>query len=150
MNGAATHVASGSYSNAFRVFGAGGGEATLEATRDPMRRRAQAAPAKVRPQRRRAALLCARHGLRPPPGRSRRTAGCGALQRPLIPPPPARAAQGGNRFGIRSKAPAGKRSPCDPPEPHSDYSSKLLHLAWHPEADVVACAAANSLYMYCA
>jgi serine/threonine-protein phosphatase 2A regulatory subunit B len=31
-----------------------------------------------------------------------------------------------------------------------DCNSKLLHLAWHPEANVIACAAANSLYMYCA
>jgi serine/threonine-protein phosphatase 2A regulatory subunit B len=46
----------------------------------------------------------------------------------------------------------GKRSPGDaaPGEPASDYGSKLLHLAWHPEANVVACAASNSLYMYCA
>lgn len=31
----------------------------------------------------------------------------------------------------------------------TDYASKLLHLAWHPEADVIAAAASNSLYMYC-
>lgn len=31
-----------------------------------------------------------------------------------------------------------------------DCSSKLLHMAWHPEAHVIACAAANSLYMFCA
>jgi serine/threonine-protein phosphatase 2A regulatory subunit B len=107
MNGAATHVASGSYSNSFRVFGggAGGAEATLEATRDPMRKRAQAPPASK-----------------------------------------------GNRFAIRAKnmAGLGKRSPGDAPEVQNDYSSKLLHLAWHPEANVIACAASNSLYMYCA
>lgn len=28
------------------------------------------------------------------------------------------------------------------------FSAKLLHLAWHPTADLIACAASNSLYMY--
>jgi hypothetical protein len=29
-----------------------------------------------------------------------------------------------------------------------DLSTKLLHLAWHPTENSIACAAANSLYMY--
>ncbi|KAJ7517847.1 hypothetical protein O6H91_21G042300 [Diphasiastrum complanatum] len=29
-----------------------------------------------------------------------------------------------------------------------DFTSKLLHLAWHPAANLIACAASNSLYMY--
>ncbi|KAI3926848.1 hypothetical protein MKX01_032763 [Papaver californicum] len=29
-----------------------------------------------------------------------------------------------------------------------DFSTKLLHLAWHPTENSLACAAANSLYMY--
>lgn len=29
-----------------------------------------------------------------------------------------------------------------------DFKSKLLHLAWHPSANLIACAASNSLYMY--
>ncbi|AQK42490.1 Serine/threonine protein phosphatase 2A 55 kDa regulatory subunit B beta isoform [Zea mays] len=29
-----------------------------------------------------------------------------------------------------------------------DLSTKLLHLAWHPSENLIACAAANSLYMY--
>jgi serine/threonine-protein phosphatase 2A regulatory subunit B len=60
--------------------------------------------------------------------------------------------QSGGRFSIRpgSKGGIGKRSPGEQPETQSDYASKLLHLAWHPEANVVACAASNSLYMYCA
>lgn len=29
-----------------------------------------------------------------------------------------------------------------------DFSTKLLHLAWHPTSNALACAAANSLYMY--
>ncbi|MCO5556877.1 hypothetical protein L7F22_010431 [Adiantum nelumboides] len=28
------------------------------------------------------------------------------------------------------------------------FSAKLLHLAWHPSANLIACAASNSLYMY--
>ncbi|KZV27154.1 hypothetical protein F511_21661 [Dorcoceras hygrometricum] len=31
-----------------------------------------------------------------------------------------------------------------------DSTRKLLHLAWHPSENLIACAAANSLYMYCA
>ncbi|PIA29281.1 hypothetical protein AQUCO_06100059v1 [Aquilegia coerulea] len=30
----------------------------------------------------------------------------------------------------------------------SDFNSKLLYLAWHPTANLIACAVANSLYMY--
>ncbi|KAL6012545.1 hypothetical protein ACLOJK_003034 [Asimina triloba] len=29
-----------------------------------------------------------------------------------------------------------------------DFSTKLLHLAWHPTSNALACAASNSLYMY--
>eukprot|EP00262_Sarcandra_glabra_P008662 TRINITY_DN2228_c0_g2_i1.p1 TRINITY_DN2228_c0_g2~~TRINITY_DN2228_c0_g2_i1.p1 ORF type:complete len:111 (+),score=12.89 TRINITY_DN2228_c0_g2_i1:12-344(+) len=29
-----------------------------------------------------------------------------------------------------------------------DLTTKLLHLAWHPTENAIACAAANSLYMY--
>ncbi|XP_042444617.1 serine/threonine protein phosphatase 2A 55 kDa regulatory subunit B beta isoform-like [Zingiber officinale] len=29
-----------------------------------------------------------------------------------------------------------------------DFTSKLLHLAWHPTENLIACAAMNSLYMY--
>ena len=29
-----------------------------------------------------------------------------------------------------------------------DVGSKMLHLAWHPTQDVIACANANALYMY--
>lgn len=116
MNGNASHIASGSYNNTFRVFGssgssgardaAGAGETTLEASRDPMRKRLQTPPAKS------------------------------------------------NRFALR-KAMAlggkgGRGGGGEAGDAGSDYASKLLHLAWHPEANVVACAAANSLYMYCA
>ena len=30
----------------------------------------------------------------------------------------------------------------------ADFQSKLLHLAWHPEDNVIAGAASNSLYMF--
>ncbi len=62
--------------------------------------------------------------------------------------PTARCAQT-NRFAIRKNGP-GKRAGADAAEAGTDYSSKLLHLAWHPEANVIAAAASNSLYMYCA
>ncbi|KAI8474072.1 MAG: PP2A-twin subunit [Monoraphidium minutum] len=111
MNGDATHVASGSYSNSFRVFGAqSGAEGTLEATRDPMRKRAAAGGGK---------------GVNRFSMRAKPAPGLGGKR------DPAAAAGGG-----------GGDAPCD-------YGSKLLHLAWHPEANVIACAASNSLYMYC-
>eukprot|EP00878_Enallax_costatus_P006015 GHUV01006309.1.p1 GENE.GHUV01006309.1~~GHUV01006309.1.p1 ORF type:complete len:482 (+),score=120.64 GHUV01006309.1:2008-3453(+) len=50
---------------------------------------------------------------------------------------------------LKGRMGVGKRSPGES-ESQNDYQSKLLHLAWHPEANVIACAAANSLYMYCA
>ena len=31
-----------------------------------------------------------------------------------------------------------------------DYHAKLLHMAWHPESNLIAAAASNSLYMYAA
>ena len=31
-----------------------------------------------------------------------------------------------------------------------DFNAKLLHLAWHPESNLIAAAASNSLYMYAA
>lgn len=29
-----------------------------------------------------------------------------------------------------------------------DFTSKLLHLAWHPTENLIACGVSNSLYMY--
>ena len=49
MNGTAKYVASGSYNNTFRVFGVSDTtDVTLEASRDPMRRRLQQQPKQVR------------------------------------------------------------------------------------------------------
>ena len=31
----------------------------------------------------------------------------------------------------------------------NDFSAKMLHLAWHPQHDIIACAASNSLYLFC-
>eukprot|EP00775_Hariotina_reticulata_P007395 gene7395-7604_t len=51
---------------------------------------------------------------------------------------------------LKGRMGVGKRSPGETTDAHNDYQNKLLHLAWHPEANVIACAASNSLYMYCA
>jgi hypothetical protein len=68
-------------------------------------------------------------------------------------------AQAGGRFGL-SRANSGKRSngatpngtlPADGEQlAGQDFAAKLLHLAWHPESNVIATAASNSLYVYCA
>lgn len=101
MSGRGDCFTTGSYNNLFRVFGAWNGtDGTLEASRDPMRKRLQT-PSKT------------------------------------------------NRFAIRKNG-AGKRGANDAAETGTDYASKLLHLAWHPEVNVIAAAASNSLYMYCA
>ena len=48
MNGAGDAIATGSYNNLFRVFGTWNGtDLTLEASRDPMRKRLQAPASKV-------------------------------------------------------------------------------------------------------
>ena len=50
FSGSGAHVATGSYSNCFRVVSrADGADATLEASRDPQRKRLTAGPSKVRP-----------------------------------------------------------------------------------------------------
>ncbi|KAF6160575.1 hypothetical protein GIB67_019515 [Kingdonia uniflora] len=105
LSGDGLRVATGSYSNLFRVFGCvpGSGEATsLEASKNPTRRQPQT-PSK--PSRSFTSLA-----------RSRRR-GSESLNME---------ANGGGY----------------------DFSTKLLHLAWHPTSNALACAAANSLYMY--
>ena len=94
MNGKGDAVATGSYNNLFRVFGtSNGNDLTLEASRDPMRKRLQT--------------------------------------------PPSKGSKGLTRKAATQSTEMG-----------TDYASKLLHLAWHPEANVIAAAASNSLYMY--
>ncbi|GAQ80853.1 Serine/threonine protein phosphatase 2A regulatory subunit [Klebsormidium nitens] len=109
LSGDGSRVATGSYSNLFRVFGAAPGSeeaSTLEATKTPNRRRAQQnAPA--------------RSGSRL-----------------------ANLARG------RRDARRGETGSPENPTGTNDFTSKLLHLAWHPSANLIACAASNSLYMY--
>lgn len=59
-------------------------------------------------------------------------------------------AQGTNRFGAARKPGQAKWGGGDNTELGTDYVNKLLHLAWHPESNVIAAAASNSLYMYSA
>ncbi|KAL0425000.1 UNVERIFIED_CONTAM: Serine/threonine protein phosphatase 2A regulatory subunit B beta isoform [Sesamum radiatum] len=106
LSGDGLRVATGSYSNLFRVFGcaAGSTEATtLEASKNPMRRQVQT------PSR---------------PSRSLSSSITRVVRRGGESPG---ADANGNSF---------------------DFTTKLLHLAWHPSENSIACAAANSLYMY--
>lgn len=101
LSGDGRWVATGSYSNLFRVFGCASGSTeatTLEASKNPMRKQIPT------PTNTRAFSRTARRGLESP--------GADA---------------NGGAF---------------------DSSTKLLHLAWHPTENSIACAASNSLYMY--
>ncbi|KAH7686406.1 Protein phosphatase 2A regulatory subunit PR55 protein [Dioscorea alata] len=105
LSGDGLRVATGSYSNLFRVFGCASGSneaTTLEASKNPMRRQVQN------------------------PVRPART--LGSLTRAVRRGPENQGIDGnGNGY---------------------DFTTKLLHLAWHPTENSLACAAANSLYMY--
>ncbi|OEL21337.1 Serine/threonine protein phosphatase 2A 55 kDa regulatory subunit B beta isoform [Dichanthelium oligosanthes] len=105
QSGDGLQVATGSYSNIFRVFGCGTGSneaTTLEATRNPTRRQLQN---------------------------------------------PTRAARSLNTL-TRAVRRGGENTGIDANGNSYDLSTKLLHLAWHPSENLIACAAANSLYMY--
>ncbi|GMI93739.1 hypothetical protein like AT1G17720 [Hibiscus trionum] len=105
LSGDGLRVATGSYSNLFRVFGCSPGSTeatTLEASKNPMRRQVQT------PSRPSRSLSSITRVVR----RGAETSGVDA---------------NGNAF---------------------DFTTKLLHLAWHPTENSIACAAANSLYMY--
>ncbi|PUZ74740.1 hypothetical protein GQ55_1G089800 [Panicum hallii var. hallii] len=107
LSGDGLRVATGSYSNLFRVFGCAPGSteaSTLEASRNPMRHQVSN------------------------PARPTRT--LTSLTRAV------------RRGGENTSVEANGNS--------YDLSTKLLHLAWHPTENSIACAAANSLYMYCA
>ncbi|KAK9677007.1 hypothetical protein RND81_11G115500 [Saponaria officinalis] len=104
LSGDGQRVATGSYSNLFRVFGCAPGSSeatTLEASKNPMRRQV-ATPSRPR--------------------------------------------------SVRSMTTVGRRGPESPGVDSNgnsfDFTTKLLHLAWHPSENSIACAAANSLYMY--
>ncbi|PKA55919.1 Serine/threonine protein phosphatase 2A 55 kDa regulatory subunit B beta isoform [Apostasia shenzhenica] len=105
LSGDGLRIATGSYSNLFRIFGCTSGSTeatTLEASKNPMRRQIQS-PAR--------------------PARS-----LGSLTRVV-------------RRGSESPG-------VDANGNSYDFTTKLLHLAWHPTENSIACAAANSLYMY--
>ncbi|KAI0494197.1 hypothetical protein KFK09_024328 [Dendrobium nobile] len=105
LSGDGLRLATGSYSNLFRVFGCASGSTeatTLEACKNPMRRQVQ------------------------------------------TPARPARSLSSLTRVVRR-----GAESPSVDANGNSyDFTTKLLHLAWHPSENSIACAAANSLYMY--
>nr|XP_043624458.1 serine/threonine protein phosphatase 2A 55 kDa regulatory subunit B beta isoform-like [Erigeron canadensis] len=106
LSGDSQRVATGSYSNLFRVFGCGSGSTeatTLEASKNPMRRQVQTPS---RPSRSLSSIT--------------RAVRRGGGENPGVD-------ANGNSF---------------------DFTTKLLHLAWHPSENSIACAAANSLYMY--
>ncbi|XP_047942251.1 serine/threonine protein phosphatase 2A 55 kDa regulatory subunit B beta isoform isoform X5 [Salvia hispanica] len=106
LSGDGLRVATGSYSNLFRIFGCAQGSTeatTLEASKNPMRRQVQT-PAR--------------------PTRSLTSSISRVVRRGAESPG---ADANGNSF---------------------DFTTKLLHLAWHPSENSIACAAANSLYMY--
>ncbi|KAH9761518.1 serine/threonine protein phosphatase 2A 55 kDa regulatory subunit B beta isoform [Citrus sinensis] len=107
LSGDGGRVATGSYSNLFRVFGCSEGSAestTLEASKNPMRRQVQT------------------------PSRP---------SRPL-----------GSLSGVVRRVKGADNSALDANGNAFDFSMKLLHLAWHPSENSIACAASNSLYMY--
>ncbi|GAA0160224.1 protein phosphatase [Lithospermum erythrorhizon] len=104
LSGDGLRVATGSYSNMFSVFGCGHGsseEATLEASKNPMRKQLQT---------------------NSKPSRLTST--------------------------ITKAVRRGAESPGVDASNSFDSTTKLLHLAWHPTQNSIACAAANSLYMY--
>ncbi|KAL3639745.1 Serine/threonine protein phosphatase 2A 55 kDa regulatory subunit B beta isoform [Castilleja foliolosa] len=106
LSGDGNRVATGSYSNLFRIFGCASGSneaTTLEASKNPMRRQVQT------PSR---------------PSRSLTSSITRVVRRGAESPG---VDTNGNSF---------------------DFTTKLLHLAWHPSENSIACAAANSLYMY--
>ncbi|KAL0354581.1 UNVERIFIED_CONTAM: Serine/threonine protein phosphatase 2A regulatory subunit B beta isoform [Sesamum radiatum] len=105
LSGDGLRVATGSYSNLFRVFGCAPGSTeatTLEASKNPMRRQVQ------------------------------------------TPSRPSRSLSSSITRVVRR----GSESPGVDANGNSfDFTTKLLHLAWHPSENSIACAAANSLYM---
>ncbi|KAF7817397.1 serine/threonine protein phosphatase 2A 55 kDa regulatory subunit B beta isoform-like isoform X1 [Senna tora] len=105
LSGDGLRVATGSYSNLFRVFGCSEGSieaTTLEATKTPMRRQVQV------PSRPSRSIGTSPHVLR----------------------------RGTDNPGVDTNGNA------------FDFATKLLHLAWHPIENSLACAASNSLFLY--
>ncbi|XP_076881835.1 serine/threonine protein phosphatase 2A 55 kDa regulatory subunit B beta isoform-like isoform X2 [Bidens hawaiensis] len=106
LSGDGQRVATGSYSNLFRVFGSvptSTEATTLEASKNPMRRQVQT---------------------------------------------PARPTRSLSSSLTRVVRRGGESTSNDTNGNLFDFTTKLLHLAWHPTENSIACAAANSLYMY--
>ncbi len=71
------------------------------------------------------------------------------LVAPCTPPHTHTPPQPSYRMGLPRGANARKPTPATEEELlMSDFGSKLLHLSWHPQANVIAAAASNSLYLY--
>ncbi|KAH1067448.1 hypothetical protein J1N35_032435 [Gossypium stocksii] len=107
LSGDGLRVATGSYSNLFRVFGCSEGSTeatTLEASKNPTRRQGQTS--------------------------SRPCRSLGSLSGVV------RRVKGADNLGVDANGNT------------SDFTTKLLHLAWHPTENSIACAASNSLYIY--
>ncbi|XP_050159240.1 serine/threonine protein phosphatase 2A 55 kDa regulatory subunit B alpha isoform-like [Malus sylvestris] len=107
LSGDGHRVATGSYSNLFRVFGCSEGSTeatTLEASKNPLRRQVQSS------------------------GNLRRV-----IRRGMF-----------FHHNIKGADNSGADANGNP----FDFTTKLLHLAWHPSEDLIACAASSSLYMY--
>ena len=133
MSGDGALVATGTYSNLFRVFSTrgDGASAAVEASKDPTRtgegRAWFAAAASASSPVRSPAAAAAAGGASPPTGLLLAD-GLGG---------------GGGGGGGARVAPG---LPGEHPLSAGDYGSKLLHLAWHPREATVAAAAGNSLY----
>ena len=107
----------------------------LEASRDPRRRRALAAAAAGGSSS--AAMEGANAALGPPPGLGRfGLAPNSSSSSSSLSSATAGSVVGGGPDDDSAEAVA------------SDLTAKMLHLAWHPGADVIAAAASNSLYLY--
>lgn len=105
LSGDGLRVATGSYSNLFRVFGTVTGSeetTTLEASKQPTKRLVQT---------------------------------------------PSKPIRSLTSFARRNKK-GSENAGAELNGGTHDFKSKLLHLAWHPSENLIACAASNSLYMY--
>ncbi|GFZ08134.1 protein phosphatase 2A, regulatory subunit PR55 [Actinidia rufa] len=144
LSGDGLRVATGSYSNLFRVFGcaAGSTEATtLEASKNPMRRQV---PIPARPSRSLGSITRVVRrdlsGEKENGNRKVRGSNCLWIQDLAR----EKEMELEKLEDLRElKAQESMRM-----ENSYDFTTKLLHLAWHPTENSIACAAANSLYMY--
>ncbi|MBA0810561.1 hypothetical protein Gohar_002543 [Gossypium harknessii] len=146
LSGDGLRVATGSYSNLFRVFGCSEGSkeaTTLEANKNPMRRQGLTAS---RPSR----------SLGSPSGFVRRgmrfTLFLESKNLARLHPMAILELCFTSFLAIHiSSHFLGKgadNSAVDANGNTFDFTTKLLHLAWHPTENSIACAASNSLYMY--